>query len=87
MLNKRLRDEDSSLIVCYHTRKSRLFAQKQALGYALMLRVWRRSARTLLSWLTRPRCHHKRGQRDAMLLGLRDFVAGRWGPALAAARL
>ena len=75
----RWRDAASPLVTYYIARNSLLFARKARLGRRTLARVFVGHIRTLISWSIRPKWRTKRKQRDALALGLVDFVAGRFG--------
>jgi len=69
-------------ITYYMTRNHLLFLHKNRAGlYALARVVLLEYFRTLISWTIRPRWKHKRRERDALLLGLLDFLRGCFGRA------
>ena len=70
---------DGPALSYYLTRNSLLFARKRGLGYAVQTMILLGYLRTVSSWTVRPRWRSRRPQRDAVLFGIRDFLAGRGG--------
>lgn len=69
----------SENVTYYWARNWLFFLSKQKAP----LRAWAATflvlARTLLSWTFKPRWKDKRGHRDALWQGMKDFVRRRWG--------
>ncbi|MCO5186916.1 MAG: glycosyltransferase family 2 protein [Anaerolineae bacterium] len=75
----RRRDVSSQRVSYYGTRNALLFARKHGLGLRTRLALWFYHVRMMVSWTVRPRWRHKRPQRDALWLALRDYLGGRFG--------
>lgn len=73
------RDNNSQRVSYYGTRNALLFAHKHELGIWTWLALWLYHVRMLVSWTVRPRWRHKRPQRDALWLAMRDYLGGRFG--------
>jgi GT2 family glycosyltransferase len=63
----------------YSTRNRFLLMSTQSAPLQVRAIAWYQTLRTLISWSVRPKWRSQRPHRDAMLEGIRDFVAGRWG--------
>jgi len=66
-------------VTYYSTRNRLLMMSKNSAPVAARASAWIDVARTLTSWSIRPRWRGRRAHRDAMWLGVRDYLRGRWG--------
>ena len=66
-------------VTYYNTRNRLLMMSKHHAPLAARASAWADACRTLTSWSVRPKWRAHRAHRDAMLLALRDYLAGRWG--------
>jgi GT2 family glycosyltransferase len=64
----------------YGTRNRFLLLSKHHAPMPVKIGAWMQTLRTLTSWTVRPKWRHKGQDRDAMWLGLRDYLRRRWGP-------
>src|SRR5262249_49648271 len=65
----------------YMTRNRLLYRQCRGADPATIALVVARMLRPAASWLVRPKHRDRRADARAILRGLRDFLAGRFGPA------
>jgi GT2 family glycosyltransferase len=66
-------------VMYYGTRNRLLMYAKHRAPLGAWAKVWLQTARTLVSWTVRPKWRSMRAHRDAMWLGMTDFLRGRWG--------
>lgn len=66
-------------IMYYGTRNRFLMYAKHHAPLAAWTKAWLQTGRTLASWTVRPKWRSQRAHRDAMWLGVTDFVRGRFG--------
>jgi GT2 family glycosyltransferase len=66
-------------VTYYSARNRLLLLSKHRAPITAKLRAWAEISRTLLSWTLRPKWRSMRGQRDALLKGVVDFLRGRFG--------
>ncbi len=71
--------EPSPSVTYYNTRNGFLFIQKHNAPTRVRLIYWLSTLRTLWSWTFNPRFWGMGAHRSAMLQGIRDSMAGRWG--------
>lgn len=72
-------EEDLPRITYYMTRNSLLLIDRNRGGWLRLSAVLFRFLTTSLSWTFRPRWKHKRGERDALMQGIRDYFHHRFG--------
>jgi GT2 family glycosyltransferase len=71
---------DTSPIVSYYMTRNRLLLLRLVhAGWRAWVHTLFEYSRTLVSFSLRPRWRNKRGQRDLMLMAIRDYIAGRFG--------
>jgi GT2 family glycosyltransferase len=66
-------------VTYYATRNRLLTLSKHHAPAAVKVRVWGQMLRILTSWSIRPRWRNMAEHRDAMWLGILDFLRHRWG--------
>jgi GT2 family glycosyltransferase len=66
-------------VTYYSTRNRLLMLWTRRAPLRAWVAVWVQVARTLVSWSIRPKWRGKREHRDAMWLGVMDFLRRRWG--------
>jgi GT2 family glycosyltransferase len=66
-------------VTYYKIRNGFLLAKKHRAPLHVQAYVWTDTLRLLMVWSLLPRWRTKRDHRDAMLAGIRDFMAQRWG--------
>lgn len=71
--------QPSPNVTYYSTRNRLLMMSKHNASLAARGRAWWQIVRTAVSWSVKPRWRDKRGHRDAMVQGARDYLRGRWG--------
>ncbi len=64
----------------YKTRNRFLMLHKHHAPVRAWIVAWSQILRTLVSWTIKPKLRSMRPHRDAMWLGLRDFLRQTWGP-------
>jgi GT2 family glycosyltransferase len=64
----------------YGTRNNLLTLAKHKAPISVRIYTWIQILRTLTSWSVKPKWRHKREHRDAMWMGIRDYLRHRWGP-------
>ncbi|HVN56151.1 MAG TPA: glycosyltransferase family 2 protein [Anaerolineaceae bacterium] len=75
----RLDYQPSPNVTYYTVRNFFLFLDKNHAPLRARLHAWARTIATILSFTLRPKWRHKKAHRDAMVQGLRDYLAGQWG--------
>ncbi len=71
--------ESSPMVHYFMTRNRYLFLRRAQARPSAFLRAFLEDMRLLAVWTVRPRWRHKKAQRRARWLGLRDALLGRWG--------
>jgi GT2 family glycosyltransferase len=66
-------------VTYYKIRNGFLLAKKHRAPLHVQAYAWTDTLRTLAAWTLNPRWRSKRDHRDAMLHGIRDFWANKWG--------
>lgn len=66
-------------LMYYTTRNRFLLLSKHSAPLQAWLSAWFQSLRTLISWTFKPKWRSRRKHRDALLLGIVDFLRHRWG--------
>jgi GT2 family glycosyltransferase len=66
-------------VTYYKIRNGFLLAKKHRAPLFVQALAWAGTLRTLMTWSIHPRWRSKLDHRDAMLHGIRDFIAQRWG--------
>jgi GT2 family glycosyltransferase len=66
-------------VTYYKIRNGFLLARKHKAPLHVQAYAWTDTLRTLMAWSIHPRWRDKRDHRDAMLHGIRDFMAQKWG--------
>jgi hypothetical protein len=66
-------------VTYYNTRNRLLMMSKHGAPLVARASAWMDIGRTLVSWSVRMRWRGHRAHRDAMWLGVRDYLRGRWG--------
>lgn len=64
----------------YGTRNRFLLLSKHNAPLRVRAGAWAQIVRTLTSWTIRPKWRHMREHRNAMWLGMKDYLRHRWGP-------
>lgn len=66
-------------VTYYKTRNWFLLLSTHHAPLSVHLGAWLQSIRTIISWTIRPKWRGKRAHRNAMVLGMKDFLLHRWG--------
>ncbi len=66
-------------VTYYKTRNWFLLLSTHHAPLSVYLGAWLQSIRTIISWTIRPKWRGKRAHRNAMVLGMKDFLLHRWG--------
>jgi GT2 family glycosyltransferase len=66
-------------VTYYKIRNGFLLAKKHKAPLRVQAFAWTDTLYTLMAWSINPRWRDKRDHRDAMLHGIRDFMAQKWG--------
>jgi GT2 family glycosyltransferase len=69
----------SANVTYYKIRNRFLLIKKHHAPLHVLAAAWTGTIRTLMSWTLNPRWRSKRDHRDAMVAGIRDYWAQRWG--------
>lgn len=67
-------------VTYYNTRNRFLMLAKHNAPLSTWFHVWAEILPRLVSWSIKPRWRHLRPHRDALWLGMLDFLRRRWGP-------
>jgi GT2 family glycosyltransferase len=66
-------------VTYYNTRNRLLMLSKHGAPFSTWFYTWGKTMGTLRSWTFKPQWRHMQPHRDALWMGMRDFLKRRWG--------